>query len=394
MLSPHCPLRVIDEHGKDIPRLQEAWSEWSYFPRSSGRLRDRPHVRLAPFDGLLHLGGETVYRSITQLLIRRSLFESIRMFGSTWGSVGDFDWEMRAGLVANTVHVPHTWGGWRIHASQATAFASFGSEEHRQKIDSMIDHTVAACRSKLESPVARHLGSWVARAKDLRQFNRGLVRHLDDAIARRRFIVAQLVTGSAAARAHVLCKLSGRVPQSFTSASETGWKMPASEPCWCRRLRWLRKTRSLGAPAMWSGANAVREPRFQKFSDMPSILYLAPCSPGKTFGQASRVAQIVSGLKAIGKVDLVVVKAAEWLLEVPPGCGVIDFNAIRTVPCGGASVARSMPGSWVRRDCRDRIGPSVNHGYASAVRSRLDSLAASCRRLTAMAMAPLGDGHR
>ena len=64
----------------------------------------------------------------------------------------------------------------------------------------------------------------------------------------------------------------------------------------------------------------------RKFSDMPSILYLAPCSPGKTFGQASRVAQIVSGLKAIGKVDLIVVKAAEWSLEVPSGCGVINLQ--------------------------------------------------------------------
>jgi len=63
-----------------------------------------------------------------------------------------------------------------------------------------------------------------------------------------------------------------------------------------------------------------------KFSGMPSILYLAPCSPGKAFGQASRVAQIVSGLEAIGKVDLIVVKSAEWLLEIPPGCGVINLQ--------------------------------------------------------------------
>ena len=211
----HCPLKVINEHGEVIPRLQEAWAEWSYFARSSGLLRDRPHVRLAPFDGLLHLGGETVYRSITQLLIRRSLFDTIGMFESTWGAVGDFDWEMRAGLVASTVHVPHTWGGWRIHSSQATDFASFGSEEHGQKIDSMIDHAVAACRSRLESPVAQHVCSWVTRARDLRQFNRRLVRHLDDATARRRFIIAELVRGSAAARAHVRDKLSGRVPPEF-----------------------------------------------------------------------------------------------------------------------------------------------------------------------------------
>ena len=59
---------------------------------------------------------------------------------------------------------------------------------------------------------------------------------------------------------------------------------------------------------------------------MPSILFLAPCPPGKTFGQASRVAQMVSGLKSIGTVDLIVVKAAEWLLEIPPGCKVIDLQ--------------------------------------------------------------------
>src|SRR5262245_24802828 len=211
----HCPLRVIDEHGRDIPRLQEAWADWSYFARSSGQLRDRPHVRLAPFDGLLHLGGETVYRSITQLLVRRSLFESIGMFESTWGSVGDFDWEMRAGLVASTVHVPDTWGGWRIHESQATASAFIGSEEHGQRIDGMIDHAVAAGRLKLAPPVTQHLSSWVVRAKDLRTFNRQVARHLDDAITRRRFIIVQLLSGSSAAREHVWCKLSGSEPAEF-----------------------------------------------------------------------------------------------------------------------------------------------------------------------------------
>jgi hypothetical protein len=211
----HCRLKVIDEHGSDIPRLQEAWSEWSYFARSSGQLQDCLHVRLAPFDGLLHLGGETVYRSITQLLIRRSLFETIGLFEPTWGSVGDFNWVMRAGLVANTVHVPHTWASWRIHASQATAYAAVGSDQHGQKIDDMIDHAVATCRSKLQPLVTRHVSSWVACAKDLRDFDREVARHGDDAIARRRFVIARLLSGSAAARAHVLSKLSGKAPEQF-----------------------------------------------------------------------------------------------------------------------------------------------------------------------------------
>ena len=109
----HCPLRAVDENGRDIPALGNSWSHGSMFGQSSGPLVSTMHVRLAPFDGLLHLLGGSVYTSITQLLIRRSLFERIGCFQAMWGSVGDFNWTMRAGLVANTVHVPDTWGGGR-----------------------------------------------------------------------------------------------------------------------------------------------------------------------------------------------------------------------------------------------------------------------------------------
>ncbi len=211
----HCRLRAIDEQGRDIPHINETWSQRSVFARSSGPLRDRPHVRKAPFDGLLHLRGETVYRSITQLLIRKSLFESIGMFESTWGSVGDFDWDMRAGLVANTVHVPHTWGGWRIHASQATANAGVGSEEHARKIDAMIDHALGSCQSKLAPALERRVSSWGARAKDLRLFERELPKLLDDALARRMFVTGRLLAGSAAAREHVRTRLTGWTPEPF-----------------------------------------------------------------------------------------------------------------------------------------------------------------------------------
>src|SRR6187431_2973945 len=59
---------------------------------------------------------------------------------------------------------------------------------------------------------------------------------------------------------------------------------------------------------------------------MTSILYLAPCSPGGTFGQARRVAQIAGALEAVGKVDLTVVKFEEWLHDIPVGCGVINLQ--------------------------------------------------------------------
>lgn len=137
----HCNLRVIDEVGRDH-LLNRWWREDSLFARSSGRLLDQPHIRLAPYDGLLHLGSSSVYISITQLLIRRSLFDRIGMFEPEWGSLGDYHWNMKAGLTSNTVHVPTTWGGWRVHPLQATNELSQRLPKHRYQIESMIDHAI------------------------------------------------------------------------------------------------------------------------------------------------------------------------------------------------------------------------------------------------------------
>ncbi len=76
----HCALRPIDGNGDDATALAHWWRHQSAFARSSGSLLTRPHIREAPFDGLLHLLGDSVYVSITQLLIRRSLFDRIGLF--------------------------------------------------------------------------------------------------------------------------------------------------------------------------------------------------------------------------------------------------------------------------------------------------------------------------
>ena len=69
----HCRLKAVDEQGNETQE-NDLWEQEWLFARSSGGLVELPHVRKAPFDGLLHLLGQTVYISITQLLIRRSLF--------------------------------------------------------------------------------------------------------------------------------------------------------------------------------------------------------------------------------------------------------------------------------------------------------------------------------
>jgi glycosyltransferase involved in cell wall biosynthesis len=208
----HCRLQPIDEHGRDIPAKRLSWSRRSLFAMSSGDWLDRVHVRRAPFDGLLHLSGGSVYISITQLLIRRSLFDRIGLFESTWGSIGDFNWSMRAGLVANTVHVPGTWGGWRVHASQATAGVRLESEEHAGRIDAMIDDAIARCRAYLAPDVYRRLTSrWLVDAREQRSFRRHVASRRGLSAWRRATFLAEAAwAGSPPARAYLASRLRRR----------------------------------------------------------------------------------------------------------------------------------------------------------------------------------------
>jgi hypothetical protein len=205
----HCRLRAIDEHGHDVP---DWWSRDSMFARSSGGLLEQAHIRKAPFDGLLHLGGRSVYISITQLLIRRSLFARIGVFPRTWGSVGDFNWNMRAGLVANTVHVPNTWAGWRVHEAQATAKVELGSAEHFLKADAMIQDALEFCQPHLPAAIRDGLNDrWAAEAGERRAFDREIMRR-GGASRRRAFVARMLCAGSGPAWEHTISKLLGWNP--------------------------------------------------------------------------------------------------------------------------------------------------------------------------------------
>jgi hypothetical protein len=55
------------------------------------------------------------------LLIKRSPVEKIGYYQADLDSLGDFHWNLRAGLFASTVYVSDTWAGWRMHPGQATA---------------------------------------------------------------------------------------------------------------------------------------------------------------------------------------------------------------------------------------------------------------------------------
>lgn len=200
----HCPLIHIDETGAPLPN--QAWPKDTIFGQSTGELVNHPHLRMAPYDGLLQLTGQHIYFSFTQLLIRRSLFAKIGPLESRWGSSGDFNWYMRAGLVSDTVHIPDTWATLRVHSKAATSAVRFNTPEYYELIEDMIFDAVKACEKYLDPSVVADLKSrWMEGARDLRIYYNTL-RHRP-ALSRRLYQLAQVFNGGPMVRS----ELVGRV---------------------------------------------------------------------------------------------------------------------------------------------------------------------------------------
>ena len=101
------------------------------------------HLRRRPFDAIVHAGFSTVYSSIIQLVIRKTLFERVGLFTDRFGSVSDFEWELRASMKTDTVHVPYYLSDWRVHADQATDNPFHNTSAFFEKLLLMVD---AACK--------------------------------------------------------------------------------------------------------------------------------------------------------------------------------------------------------------------------------------------------------
>lgn len=140
----HMCLRVIDENGKTVEGM------WRQFPVSKffGQWMDVPHIRRAPYDGILHSAVYTVYTSLTQLLFRRTVLEEVGPFRSDWGSEGDFEWGMRAALVHSTVHLPQALATWRVYRDQATARVALRSSARHERLCDMVQAAVSTLRRR------------------------------------------------------------------------------------------------------------------------------------------------------------------------------------------------------------------------------------------------------
>lgn len=142
----HGRLQIIDAKGDPIA----APNRWEDQPVPRYYFRewmDRPHIRPAPHDGMLHAAAGTVYTSINQLVIRREALERIGSFREDLGPGADFEWGMRAGLLCDVVHVPGALAWWRRHETQLTRDADTGASQVRRQMAGMIRSALAAARA-------------------------------------------------------------------------------------------------------------------------------------------------------------------------------------------------------------------------------------------------------
>jgi len=204
----HCPLVIVDESSHQVD--EPTWPECTVFADGLPDITT-PHVWRAPFTGLMQLSGRHVVLSITQLLIRRSIFSRIGNFTNRWGSASDFHWEMKAGLAANMVHVPDTWATWRIHSKQATNESRrTSSRDYFQKVDDMIRHAVAESEALLPAGIMNDLKEHVLRSsEELRSYYLDLFYRVSPA-RRRLYQARQVIQGTPSVRREILRRFTGK----------------------------------------------------------------------------------------------------------------------------------------------------------------------------------------
>jgi glycosyltransferase involved in cell wall biosynthesis len=212
-----CPLIAIDEEG--VPLVDNGWKDATVFAHGMEELTTRQHLRRAPYDGLLHLTGFMVHLSVTQLLVRRSLFSKIGGFETRWGSIGDRNWEMKAGLVANTIFVPETWATWRVHPASATSKTDFFTVDYLQKIEEMLSDAIEKCTPYLPSEIAAGLQNhWLRYCREMRTYYAYL--RMKEKPSRRLFQVSELLRGGRAARVELMSRLNGNQKWPDRAAGE------------------------------------------------------------------------------------------------------------------------------------------------------------------------------
>ncbi len=116
-----CGLQMIDKEGAPMTG-ENGGLCWEKLANASfyGDQLKYPHIRKAPYDGLVALAYGTAWTSMTQVLVRRTLFDKVGLFPTEWNAVGDAAWQMKAGLAADVCYIPEKLATWRYYEGQGS----------------------------------------------------------------------------------------------------------------------------------------------------------------------------------------------------------------------------------------------------------------------------------
>jgi hypothetical protein len=108
------------------------------------------HIRSGLTECMMHFAFCSVYKTMTSLVMRRSLIDKLKGFSQKYGSIGDFDWNMRLCMETNVLFIPEWLATWRVYEGQATQLTSVVEQSERvlavasKNLDLLVDRLVTS----------------------------------------------------------------------------------------------------------------------------------------------------------------------------------------------------------------------------------------------------------
>jgi glycosyltransferase involved in cell wall biosynthesis len=117
----HFQCNLIDENGKVLSKTDDLFGSDFIYKEAN----QCAHRRSGLCDFFMHFVYRALYTTITSLVFRRKLIDTLEGFRTSFGTFGDYDWTMRMCLFTDILYIPEILATWRTTTEQATKSVSY-----------------------------------------------------------------------------------------------------------------------------------------------------------------------------------------------------------------------------------------------------------------------------